>query len=99
VATAPLDVIVVLAAAIQVVLAAILVGLIFRRGHEEMTVVPDEQRSSLWSWQLFFNQLKGLLRRQATPMAGSPAVNSDATELPEIKLLYRRLLLWGGFLA
>jgi Domain of unknown function (DUF4129) len=96
VATAPLDVTVILAVAILVVHAAILVGLIFRRGHKELTVVPDEERSSLWSWQLFFKQLKGLLRRQAAPMAGPPAVNSDATELPEIKLLYRRLLSWGA---
>lgn len=96
VTTAPVDVTVVLAITILVVLAVIVVGLIFQRGHKHPTVVPNDERSSLWSWQLFFNQLKGLLRRQATPMAGSPAANIDESEMPEIKVLYRRLLSWGA---
>jgi hypothetical protein len=48
---------------------------------------------------IVFQSIEGIVASTSDPDGRLAGCNSDATELPEIKLRYRRLLLWGGLLA
>jgi hypothetical protein len=94
----PMDVTVIVGIAILVILAAIMILLVFRQVRRGDTITIDEERSSVWSWQLFLDQLRRLLRRGGAGLEATAAeqISHDTSELPEIRLLYRRLLSWGA---
>jgi hypothetical protein len=104
----PIDATLPVSLLILAVLAGVLIFLVFRRRPGAETEAYKEERTSLWSWALFWSQLRALwsallarlFRRRGARAAGADrgdyASTPTAPNLPEIRQIYRRMLHWAA---
>jgi hypothetical protein len=77
--------------------------LLLRRPQLERAEFIEEERNSVWSWQLFRSQLRALIDRllgrlrQEAPRAWTHRPTARVAEpfLVDIRQIYRRLLVWA----
>lgn len=102
VATLSISVIVLILAALAVILF-----LLFRRQtRKELITSVGEERTSVWSWELVWNQIKkilltivrrlGYIVESTLPGAKRFTPSQQEANLTEIRRIYRRLLQWSA---
>jgi hypothetical protein len=88
-------------------LTGVLLFLMFRRRSHGEPEPCDEERTSLWSWALFWSQLRALwaafvvrFRHRAGERDAAPTGSAlgAPVDLAEIRAIYRRLLHWAATL-